>query len=78
MRLFIFCAAFLAAGLLAFSLALSGLGVAVNTVVFAAAAGGLLFTTVNLTSARLAQSRAAAQPSRDSMARAQGDSSSAS
>lgn len=68
MRLFLLCAVFLAAGVLAFALALSGLGIAVNTAIFAAAAGGLLFTTVNLTSAKRA-----AQVARESAANSSAD-----
>jgi len=54
MRYLKLVALFSAVGLGAFSLAISGLGALGNAVVFALAAGGLLFTTVNLTSAKRA------------------------
>lgn len=54
MRLLRLVAIFVAAGLTAFSLAISGLGAFGNAIVFSLAAGGLLFWTVNLTSAKRA------------------------
>jgi hypothetical protein len=54
MRILLLCAVFAAMGLVAFSLAMSGLGAIGNFVVFLAAAAGLLFGTVNLTSAKRA------------------------
>jgi len=52
MRLLILLGVLIAVGLMAFSLAMSGLGVVGNFFVFAAASVGLLVLTVNLASVR--------------------------
>ncbi len=52
MRLLLALCIFVAIGLAAFALAISGLGAIGNFVVFAAASVGLLVLTVNLTAAR--------------------------
>ena len=66
MRLFLLLAVLVAVALAAFSLAIGGLGAFGNAIVFSLAAGGLLFTTVNLTSAKraahLAKTQAASEP----------------
>ena len=54
MRLLRLVAIFIAVAMVAFSLAISGLGAFGNAIVFSLAAGGLLFWTVNLTSAKRA------------------------
>ena len=62
MRLLMALCVFLAVGLAAFSLAISGLGAIGNFVIFSVASVGLLVLTVNLTTVKARQGRTPAAP----------------